>query len=89
MAIRKEYRVGGRDDYIVDYSEKSDGTYQMHVRRHPHDPYQRGPHVTHLYDNGSLCVTAGREPRSLGQAETIAKAWMESYSNYTRTGRFG
>lgn len=88
MSVRKEYRVDGRDNYAIDYVPQSNGTYKLYASYHPPDPHGKGTHETHLYSSGEICVSAGREPRSLAQATTIGQAWCEGFSKYRRTGRF-
>ncbi|MCA9000215.1 MAG: hypothetical protein KDA80_24670 [Planctomycetaceae bacterium] len=87
MSVRKEYRVNGVDGFIIDYVRQWNGTYKIYARQHPADPYGRSASYTHLFGNGQICIASGREPRSLDAAKTIAGHWMESYSNYTRTGQ--
>ena len=88
MSVRKEYRVNRCDLFVIDYVKTSKGFYEIYARRHPPDRFQRGVTHHHLYSNGQVCVTAGREPRTLEAAQYIARHWMESYSTYTRTGTF-
>lgn len=88
MTVRKEYRVHGRDDYIIDYVPQSDGTYDLYCRQHPADRHGQGPSHHHLYESDKICVAEGREPRSLADAEMIGKAWVEGWSEYIQTGEF-
>ena len=88
MTVRKEYRVDGRDNYAVDYVPQSDGTYKIHCTYHPPDPHGKGASETHLFTSGDICVTSGREPRTLADATKIGKAWCEGYSRYLRTGKY-
>ncbi len=88
MTVRKEYRVNGVDNYVVDFVPQSDGHYDIFCRLHPADSFNKGPNENHLYKTGEVCVGAGHEPRSIPAAQSIAENWMETYSNYVRTGRF-
>lgn len=89
MAVRKEYRVGGVHNYVIDYQPQADGTIQMKVPVSPYDPYKKPGGYHHLMANKTICVTQQHRPRNMTQAEKIAKAWAESYSNYVRSGTFG
>lgn len=86
--MKKEYRVNRRDNYIIEFVTQSNGMIKIYVRLHPPDCHRRGVDHTHLFSDGHICVTVGREPRSLAQAARIAKAWCEGWSEYCRTGTF-
>lgn len=88
MSITKNYRVDGRDDYTVSYTQQRDGTYKIHCSRHPPNPQSRRVDDCHLYSNGNVCVAAGKEPRTLDKAIAIGLVFCQGYSKYVRTGIF-
>ncbi|MCA9028275.1 MAG: hypothetical protein KDA86_23895 [Planctomycetaceae bacterium] len=88
MTVRKEYRVNGTDNYVIDAVPQADGTYVVYPRLHPPDKHGRGGAHHHLMAGGHICVSAGREPRSAEQAVKIGRCWAEGWSEYNRTGRF-
>ena len=76
------------DLFTIEYRQKDDGTYTLWCIAHPRDPYGKDASVHHLYRSGEICVTHGREPRSMEHAEAIAFSWMLGWSEYVRTGTF-
>jgi hypothetical protein len=84
----KDYRVGGKDNYAIEYVPQSDGTYKLFARQHPADPYGKPVNENHLYSTDEICVAAGHEPETLDRAKAIAVHWMEGWSQYVRTGEF-
>jgi len=88
MTVRKEYRVGRTDDYVIDAVPQNNGTYKVFARLHPPDRQGRGADHHHLMPSGNVCVAAGREPRTAADAVTIGRCWAEGWSEYNRTGRF-
>lgn len=88
MSVRREYLVDKKYGFVIDYEPQSNGTIEMYARRHPQDRHGKSVTHHHLYNSKKICVSAGREPRSLSEAEAIAKAWAEGYSQYIRTGNF-
>ncbi|MEZ5942897.1 MAG: hypothetical protein R3C18_16010 [Planctomycetaceae bacterium] len=86
--IRKEYRVGGVDQYVIEYHWTFLFGVDVYVRRSPFDPFKKSPAYHHLYANGLLCIAAEHQPWTVAQAERITRAWMETFSNYVRTGYF-
>ena len=84
---RKGYRVDSGDEYLIDFYH--DGSkYSMYAPLHPECPFDPKVTESHLYDSGQICVTAGKEPRTLDEAKAIAMVWAEGYSEYIRTGSF-
>lgn len=41
---------------------------------------------SHLYSDGEVCIVEGREPRSIPQARSLAKAWAEFFLRYRESG---
>ncbi|MCA9075284.1 MAG: hypothetical protein KDA93_09645 [Planctomycetaceae bacterium] len=88
MTVRREIRVDGKDNYILDAVPQSNGTYRVYARLHPPDRHGRGGHHHHLMPGGKICVSAGSEPRTAAAAMKIGKCWAQGWSQYQRTGRF-
>lgn len=88
MATTKHYRVNGRDTYTVKYVKQSNGTYKIYCTERPYNPQSRDPNKTHLYSNGQVCVSRGKEPRTIDKAQAVGMAFCEGYSQYIRTGSF-
>ncbi|QDT40344.1 hypothetical protein Pan241w_04000 [Gimesia alba] len=88
MAVTKHYRVDGSDNYTVTYKQKWNGTYEIRCSQHPHNPQSTNVNDCHLYSDGRVCVSKGKEPRTLDKAKAIGIAFCEGYSQYVRTGRF-
>lgn len=86
--VTKRYRVRGTDNYTISFERQSNGTYKIRCTEHPANSYSSAATKCHLYGSGDVCVTAGKEPRSLDRAVAIAQVWMNGYSTYVRTGRF-
>ena len=63
------------------------GYYYMHVLQHPECAYPLG-HPAHLLEGKRICVTQGREPRSIDQAKAVAFHWMNGFETYRVTGAF-
>ena len=82
------YRVSGTDDYVMTYIKLANGTYEIHCSKHPHNPRSKDVNVCHLYSNGKVCVSRGKEPRTLDKAKAIGMAFCEGYGSYIRTGVF-
>ena len=62
------------------------GRFEIVCVQHP--PFggaTRNVHTTHLYSNGRICFTAGREPRSVDEAESRAAEWAEFFSEHVST----
>ncbi len=86
----KEFVVNKVDTYAIQFSSQSNGTFKMYVLRRPPDPHRGGVTQNHVFADGSICVSAGNEPRRMDRAIAIAHFWMTNYSNYIRDakGRF-
>ena len=83
----KAYRVGS-DVYGINYERTASGDYEIRCTQHPHNPYDDSVLKTHLYSDGRVCVSPGKEPETLDRAKGVAYAWMMGYSHYVRTGEF-
>lgn len=87
VSIRYRETVHG-DLYTIEYRKQSKGTYKIFCSDHPYNSQSTSVHKCHLYSSGEVCITAGREPRTLDRAKAIATLWMHGYSQYIRTGTF-
>ncbi len=63
------------------------GPYVMRVLQQPECRYPLG-HPAHLLDGNHICVTHGREPKTLDQAKAVAFHWMIGFEKYRQTGAF-
>lgn len=63
------------------------GYYYMIVLEHPQCSYPIG-HASHLLEGKRICVSQGREPRSIDQAKAVAFHWMKGFESYRTTGFF-
>ena len=88
MTVRKEYRIGGTDDYVIDCVPQANGTYEIYARLHPPDRHGKGMHHHHLMSGGHICVAAGKKPKSAAAAVQIGRCWAEGFSQYRRTGKY-
>jgi len=86
--VIKHYLVNKTDRYAIDFRQQPNGTYKLHAVGHPPDPYRLPVTENHLYSTGEICVSGGREPRTLDRAKAIAMFWCEGWSVYVRTGAF-
>ncbi len=86
--VVKEYRVDGRDRYKIEYVERSGGMWKLYCYEHPQNSRSTDVTKCHLYSSGEVCVTSGREPKSLDAALALGIYWAQGYSNYLRTGKF-
>lgn len=80
----KNYLVHKVDRYSIQFAGQPDRTIKMFVLQRPTDPHRGGVLKNHVYSDGSICVAAGREPRSMHRAEAVAHMWMTGYSAYIR-----
>jgi hypothetical protein len=88
---RKKYvnrQSGYEDHYTIAYWPQADGTIAIHAETRPKDPFRVRDECHVDLDGTLVCVTKGKEPRSVERAEVIAHAWMLGYSVYVRTGKF-
>lgn len=86
--MRKAFRVDGRHDFVFDLEPQANGTIKVLAPICPPDPYGKSAATHHRYDSGEICVASGKEPRTYGKAEAIARYWAEKYSAYVTTGTF-
>ncbi len=63
------------------------GHYVMRVLQQPACQFPLG-HAAHLLEGNRICVTYGREPRTLDQAKAVAFHWMVGFEKYRLTGKF-
>jgi hypothetical protein len=63
------------------------GHYDMRVLDRPECPFPLG-YPAHLLEGARICVTQGREPKSLDQAKAVAFHWMSGFEQYRQTGAF-
>lgn len=84
----RRFIVDGRDHYTIEFRQESMGTISLHAKEYP--PNRRGGtvHEHHLYSSGEICVTKGKEPRTVDRAKAIAMSWCEGWSEFQRTGIF-
>lgn len=54
----------------------------------PRNPYPAQPAKDHLLKGNQICVTTGREPRTLSRAKALAYLWLRGFSVYIRSGSF-
>ena len=87
-SLTQTYRIGGTDVYTILYKRQSNGTYKLYCTKHPRNPKDKCPTKCHLYASGEICITAGKEPRTLDKAKAIGMAFCKGYSQYIRTGTF-
>jgi hypothetical protein len=88
--LRKTYRIDGTDVYEIDYVRQSNGTFRLYCHRHPPIPaaYSKSVEKCHLYADGQICVSAGKSPTSLDQAQAIGMFFCRGFSQYVRRGVF-
>ena len=84
----KHYMVDKRDRYTIEFRPQRGGTFKLFALSHPADTYSNGVGTHHLYPSGEICVSSGKEPRTIDKAQAIAMVWCEGWSFYIRTGRF-
>jgi hypothetical protein len=82
------YVIDKTDRYRIEFRPQADGTIKLFALSHPADPWAKPVSENHLYSSGEVCVTVGREPRSLDRARAIAMVWAKGFSIYCRTGQF-
>src|SRR5690242_462545 len=81
-------QAGYADAFTIAYRTRGNGTIRIDALERPADPVRNNDEA-HVDLNGTLvCVTPGKEPRTLERAEAIAHAWMLGFSEYVRTGKF-
>ena len=90
MVVKLEYREARTgDQYVIRYARHSDGIFRVFCPRHPKNPFDTSVLKCHLYSNGEVCIDHSKfAPRTLDQAKACAYLWMESYSQYVRSGVF-
>lgn len=77
------------DSFEIEYRRDDAANYRMYVNEHPNNPHLDDPRESHFYACCSpICVTKGKEPRSMEMAEAIAHYWMVGFSTHARTGSF-
>jgi hypothetical protein len=88
--MTKSYRVNGRHDFTLQFVRmESSGAYWIFAKRWPTNSYSTSERVTHVNPTtGKICVTRGREPRTLDKAIAIGQLWCKGYSALIDTGTF-
>lgn len=86
---RQKYRVDDWASFRLEFRRESDGTYTIWCLEQPHNPHGGSVQDHHLYSSGQVCVSAGREPRSLARAIAIAQIFMNSFCHWCATGQRG
>ena len=86
----KEFIVHKVDRYANRFVQQPTGSFKLFVSRRPADPHGGSVLQNHVFSDGSICVAAGKEPRTMDRAEAVAHMWMTGYSAYIRDpqGRF-
>ena len=80
----KEFIVHKVDRYAIRFEQQSNGYFKLFAIRRPTDPHGGGVLQNHVYTDNSICVSAGKEPRTLDKAIAVAHFWMTGYSAYIR-----
>jgi hypothetical protein len=88
---RKNYQNrqrGYTDNYVIAFQQEDNGTITIWAEERPNDPYRIATEAHVALDGEKVCISGGKEPRSLERAEAIAHTWMLGYSEYIRSGTF-
>jgi len=88
MTVRREYRINGQHNFVIDAVPQPNGTYEIYARLHPPDRHHRGAEHNHLLSGGRICVANGRKPTTAAQAIQIGRCWAEGWSQYVTDGHF-
>ena len=86
----RNHRDDYTDEYVIEFRHDGD-VYWLYCNARPSNDYDDGVNVdkTHLHSCcGQICVSKGKEPRSMEFAEAFAHYWMSGYSEMARTGEF-
>ena len=65
---------------------KSGDKWTIQCVERPPNPRGGGATRTHVFDDGKLCITGGREPKTFEQAVARSWQWLIGYSQYIRSG---
>jgi len=85
VVATETYQIRDQDTYRIEYRHcVTTGTYNIHALVYPANPHSSELSKCGIAGDGQ--VWAAKPPRSFEQAEAVASAWMESYSNYIRSG---
>lgn len=87
MSIAKTYRSTCGAHYFWFRFQEQGQRYGISCTRHP--PLagrDASTSLTHLYPSGEICFVAGKEPRTLADAEARAAEWAEYLLEYIRSG---
>jgi hypothetical protein len=77
------------DEYVIEFRyDWLKGYHVIYCFDHPPCPYPRNTPKDHLYGDGRISVTEGKEPKTRDKAKAIAQVWMNGWSCYIRTGHF-
>lgn len=87
MSFRREYRVAGKDNYVIDFVAKN-GKWELVPRLFPKNTGSNRD--AHLNGDGTICVAKGLDGKMADGsfAVAVAKAWAAGYSEYIRSGHF-
>lgn len=86
-SIRRYYRSrDGRSYFGFEFVRRGGHVDIYCPTRPPLNGRDSDVNKTHLYRSGEICFVAGREPRSLGEAQRRASEWAEYFLEYRRTG---
>jgi hypothetical protein len=87
--MTKSYRVNGKYQFTLDFRRETSGIYTIHARSYPTNPHTDDIRLTHVNSTtGKVCVTQGKEPRSLDTAIAIGQIWCKGYADFIETGTF-
>ena len=89
LVKRQRYRVDGDDEFLLRFAREDDGTFSIWCDDHPYNRHGGGAQDHHLYSNGQVCVTVGREPTSLDRAIAIGHVFMTSFAHWCKYGTRG
>ncbi len=70
------FRVNGIDDYSIDIRWNG-SYYTLHPLNYPLTRRGGTAATHHLFDSGQICVSAGKEPRTIDNAKAICMAWCK------------
>lgn len=88
MSFRKEFRVNGRDEYVIDFVELTNGQWGIFPRMYPACKCELRD--VHLLEDGRVCIDASVAPQMVRWefAVAVSKAWAKGFSEFIRTGYF-
>ncbi len=76
-------------DHAFDFEYREiKGTWEIYATSYPTNCRSKNPPDCHVYSDGRISVTSGKEPLTIDRARAIAKVWAVGYGNYQTTGTF-